>query len=173
MWGHCVCRRPTFGSCCTSVPDAPCHAKNAGCYALKKPIQAALEGARAVVNTAKHTLDAANAALIPLQEAVKAAQVVVTGAEQALKGVEAAVAVGLKAANIIAKVGLNGLISIKKIGFRASLAVASGGSFSGSVRASFAGAAEVTVRIQINLHDVTSMAKELGDYIGKGFSSLF
>lgn len=140
---------------------------------MKKPIQAALDGARAVVNTAKHTLDAANAALIPLQEAVKAAQVAVTGAEQALKGVEAAVAVGLKASNIIAKVGLNGLISIRQIRFHASLAVASGGSFSGSVRARFAGAAEITVRLRINLRNVKSMAKQLVRRIGSGFSRLF
>ena len=173
VWGRCVCRRPKFGKCCASVPDAACHAKNAGCYALKKPIQASLRAAKAIVNTARHTLDAANAALIPLQGAVKAAQVAVKGAEQALRGVKAAFAVGLKASNIIAKVGLNGLISIREIRFRASLAVAAGGSFTGSVRAKFAGAAETTVRLRINLRNVKSMAKQLVNRIGKGLSSLF
>ena len=173
VWGKCICRRPKFGSCCASVPDAACHAKNAGCYALKKPIQASLRAAKAIVNTARHTLDAANAALIPLQGAVKAAQVAVKGAEQALRGVKAAFAVGLKASNIIAKVGLNGLISIREIRFRASLAVAAGGSFTGSVRARFAGTAEMTVRLSINLHNVKSMAKQLANHIRKGFSSLF
>lgn len=173
VWGRCVCRRPKFGKCCARVPDAACHAKNAGCYALKKPIQASLRAAKAIINTARHTLDAANAALIPLQGAVKTAQVAVKGAEQALRGVKAAFAVGLKASNIIAKVGLNGLISIREIRFRASLAVAAGGSFSGSVRARFAGAAETTVRLRINLRNVKSMAKQLVNRIGKGFSSLF
>ena len=173
MWGRCVCRRPKFGKCCSSVPNAACHAKNAGCYALKKPIEASLRGAKALVNTARHTLDAANAALIPLQGAIKAAQVTVKGAEQALRGVKAAFAVGLKASNIIAKVGINGLISIRKIKFRASLAVASGGSFSGSVTARFAGHAETTVRLRINLRNVKSMAKQLVNRIGNGFSSLF
>jgi hypothetical protein len=173
VWGRCVCRRPKFGKCCSSVPNAACHAKNAGCYALKKPIQASLRGARAIINTARHTLNAANAALVPLRGAVKAAQLAVKGAEQGLRGVKAAFAVGLKASNIIAKVGLNGLISIREIRFRASLAVASGGSFSGSVRARFAGAAETTVRLRINLRNVKSMAKQLVSRIGSGFSRLF
>ena len=173
VWGRCVCRRPKFGKCCASVPNAACHAKNAGCYALKKPIQVSLRGAKVIVNTARHTLNAANAALIPLRGAVKAAQLAVRGAEQALRGVKAAFAVGLKASNIIAKVGLNGLISIREIRFHASLAVASGGSFSGSVRARFAGAAETTVRLRINLRNVKSMAKQLVRRIGSGFSRLF
>lgn len=108
-----------------------------------------------------------------MKGAVKAAQVAVRGAEEALKGVKTAFAAGLKAANIIAKFGINGLISIREIRFRASLAAASGGSFSGSVKAKFAGAAEVTVHLHINLHDVKSMAKQLANRIGKGFSSLF
>ena len=173
MWGACVCVRPTFGSCCTSAPDPVCEAANVACIALKEPLKAALTAAEAVVNTARGTLDAAKAAFIPLQAAVDAARVAVTGAEQALEGVKAAFAVGLQAANAIASFGLNGLISIREISFSANLDVAAGGSFSGSVRAVFAGAAEATVSLNINLHDITSMAKELADHIGNGFSSLF
>jgi hypothetical protein len=125
------------------------------------------------VNAARGTLDAARAGLIPLQAAVTTAQATVDGAEQALEGVEAAFAVGLQAANAIANFGLNGLISIREISFSANLDVAAGGSFSGSVRAVFAGAAETTVSISINLHDITSMAKQLADHIGSGFSSIF
>ena len=95
------------------------------------------------------------------------------GAEEALKGVKTAFAAGLKAANVIAKFGINGLISIREIKFRASLTAAAGGSFSGSVRAKFAGVTEVTVHLHINLHDIKSMAKQLANHIGKGFSSLF
>ena len=140
---------------------------------MKKPIQASLNAARAVVNTARHTLDAAKLGLVPLSAAVRAAKVAVKGAEQALRGVQAAFAVGLKASNAIARFGINGLISIREIRFRAKLAVATGGSFSGSVRAKFAGAVETTVRLRINLRNVKSMAKQLANHIGKGFSSLF
>ena len=173
VWGTCVCYRPVFGDCCTSVPDPVCESQNAACLALKEPLKAALTAAEATVNTARGTLDAAKAALIPLQAAVTAAQATVDGAEQALEGVKAAFAVGLRAANAIANFGLNGLISIREISFSANLDVAAGGSFSGSVRAVFAGAAETTVSLNINLHDITSMAKQLADHIGNAFSSLF
>ena len=140
---------------------------------MKEPIKVALTAAEATVNTARGTLDAAKAALIPLQATVDAGRLAVTGAEEALEGVKEAFAVGLRAANTIASLGLNGLISIREISFSANLDVAAGGAFSGSVRAVFAGAAETTVSLNINLHDITSMAKELADHIGNGFSSLF
>ena len=155
------------------MPDAVCESQNAACIALKAPLEAALNGAEVAVNTARGTLDAASAALIPLQAAVSAAQATVDGAEQALEEVNAAFAVGLQAANSIANVGLNGLVSIREISFNANLNVAAGGSFSGSVRAVFAGAAEATVSININLHDIASMARQLADHIGNAFSSLF
>ena len=162
-----------FGTCCSNVPDVACEAANTACEDLKAPLKASLTVAEGVVNTARGTLDAAKAALIPLEAAVTAAQATVDGAEQALEGVKAAFAVGLQAANAIANFGLNGLISIREISFSANLDVAAGGSFSGSVRAVFAGAAETTVSLNINLHDITSMAKQLADHIGGGFSLLF
>ena len=173
MWGACVCVRPVIGSCCTSAPDPVCEAANAACIALKEPIRAALTVAEVTVNTARGTLDAAKAAFIPLEAAVSTAQLTVTGAEKTLEGVNAAFAVGIQAANAIASVGINGLISVREISFNANLDVATGGAFSGSVRAVFAGAAETTVSLNINLRDITSMAKQLADRIGNEFSSLF
>ena len=91
-----------------------------------------------------------------------------------MEGIKTGFVVGLDAANAIANFGVNGLISIQEISFSANLDVAAGGSFSGSVnvRAVFAGAAETTVSININLHDITSMTKheQLVDHIGSGFS---
>ena len=78
-----------------------------------------------------------------------------------MEGIKTGFAVGLDAANAIAN-------------FSANLDVVAGGSFSGSVnmKAVFAGAAETTVSININLHDITSMTKheQLVDHIGSGFS---
>lgn len=125
------------------------------------------------MDASRITLGAANAALIPLQEAVNVAQGAVDTANDALDGVKATFATALQAARDIANLGLNGLISITEISFDVSLAVAAGGSFSGSVRASFLGADEVTVSLNINLHDIASMATQLADHIGNGFSSLF
>ena len=118
-------------------------------------------------------MDGAKTALIPLEESVTAASKSVEGAQKPLEGVKAAFAIGMDAANAIADFGLNGLISIEEISFSANLDVAAGGSLSGSVRVVFAGAAKKTVSIHINLHDITSMAKQLADHIGKDFSSLF
>ena len=95
------------------------------------------------------------------------------GAQHALVGVQKSFAVGLKAANAVARFGVNGLISIREISFRTNLDVAARGSFSGSVRAVFAGAAEKTISLNINLHDITSIAKQLANHIGNGLSSLF
>ena len=172
-WGTCICKRPTWNSCCKRVTDPTCLAANAGCYALKKPIEAALVAAEETVKAASKALDGAKAALIPLRAAVTAARGVLTAAEAALRGVEAAQAVGLRAFNDIARLGLNGLVSIREIRFNARLDVAAGGSFSGSVRAVFLGAAETTVSVNVNLHDITAMARKLADHIGNGFSSLF
>ena len=78
-----------------------------------------------------------------------------------MEGIKTGFAVGLDAANAIAN-------------FSANPDVVAGGSFSGSVnmKAVFAGAAETTVSININLHDITSMTKheQLVDHIGSGFS---
>ena len=168
-----MCKRPKWNSCCTKASDPACKAANVACVALKEPIKAALKGAEVTVNTARGTLDAAKAALTPLKAAVSAAQLALKGAEETLKGIQSTFAVGLKAANAIASFGLNGLISIREISFSTNLDVAAGGSFSGSVRAVFAGAAEANVSLNINLHDITSMAKQVADHIGSKFSSLF
>lgn len=82
-------------------------------------------------------------------------------------------ATGLQAADFISRLGLNNLISIQEITFDADLSTAAGGSFSASVTAAFAGAAETTVSLHVNLHDTTSMAQQLADHIGNGLSSLF
>ena len=173
VWGKCACKRPKWKSCCKRVPDPTCEAENAACLALKKPLEASLIVAEEAVKEARNTLNAAKAALIPLEAAVTTAQGVLTAAEAALSGVEAAHAVGFQAFNDIARLGLNGLISIRKISFNVRLDVAAGGSFSVSVRAVFLGAAKTTVTVDFNLRDITAMARQLANHIGNGFSSLF
>ena len=172
-WGTCICTRPGWNSCCTRISDPVCEAENVACTALKAPIKLTLRAAEEVVDSSRVTLNGLKAALIPLQAAVNAAKAVVSAAEDALEGIKVTFATALQAANAIANFGLNGLVSIREISFNANLDVAAGGSFSGSVRAVFAGAAEITVSFNINLYDITSMATQLADHIGSGFSSLF
>ena len=47
------CKQPKIGSCCVEIPDPICESENAACLALKEPIKAALEGAKATVTTAR------------------------------------------------------------------------------------------------------------------------
>ena len=173
VWGTCVCTRPKWNSCCFRSPDPICEAENAACLALKEPIKASLSLAEKAVDASRVTLEVAKAALIAAEGPLAAAEQSVNAAQGVLDGIEAAYAAGLKAADFIAKLGINGLISIREISFDVSLGVASGGSFSGSVTAVFGGAAEVTVSFNINLYDITSMAKELAGHIGNQLSSLF
>lgn len=133
----------------------------------------ALRAAEGVVDASRHSLEVAKAALTTPQLALTAAEGTVTAAQHTLDGIKIAFAAGLKAAEFIAKLGLNGLISIREISFDVSLDAAAGGAFSGSVRAVFAGNAEVTVSLNINLYDITSMVKQLVKHIGDGLSDLF
>ncbi len=118
-------------------------------------------------------MDIANAALTAAQGTVTVAQSSLDLANLALSAVEQTYRIGTMAANEIAKVGLNGLISIREITFDVSLSAANGGTFSGSVRASFVGQAEVSASATINLRDIAAIAKDLADNIGSGLSSLF
>ena len=95
------------------------------------------------------------------------------GAQEAVDAVETTYAAGLKAANFIARLSLNGLISIREISFDVELASAARGSFSGSITAVFAGAPETTISLNVNLYNIASMAEELANHIGNGLSSLF
>ena len=172
-WGVCICTHPTWNSCCTRVPDPVCEAANVACVALKEPIKLALKGAEEIVDASRHTLELAKAGIAIPQATLIAAEATVGVAQKGLDGIEAAYAAGLKAADFIARIGLNGLISIRQISFDVSLDAAAGGSFSGSIKAVFAGSAEVTVSLKINLYDIISMVKQLVDHIGDGLSDLF
>ena len=172
-WGHCVCWRPRWNGCCRRISDPTCEAANAACIALKEPIRLSLSGAEALVGTTRQTLNVANAAISGLQQAVNVAQQGLRGAEEAVSAVQTTYAAGLQAADFISRLTINGLISIREISFDISLATAAGGSFSGSITAAFAGAAETTISLNVNLYDITSMASQLANNIGNGLSSLF
>lgn len=172
-WGHCVCRRPRWNGCCHRVSDPTCEAQNAACEALREPIRLALRGAEALIDSTRQSLQVANAAISGLQQAVNEAERGVRVAQEAVNVVETNYAAGLQAAGLISRLGLGGLISIQEISFDVDLATAADGSFSGSVTAAFAGAAETTVSLHVNLHDITSMARQLVSHIGNHLSSLF
>ena len=117
--------------------------KNVACLVLKEPI---LWGAEEFVDASRHTLEVAKAALALPEGALIVSEQGVVAAQVIVDRAEATFSAGLKAAaaEFIAKLGINSLISIQKISFDVSLDAISGGSFSGSVTAVFAGASEAS-----------------------------
>ena len=127
VWGECVFECPTWNNCCTRIPDPVCEAENLACLALKEPIELVLKGAEEVVDASRHTLEVAS--LIVPEGALVVVQGAVDVAEGAVEGVLKSYAAGLKAAEFIAKLGINGIISIRRISFSTALDTAAGGSF--------------------------------------------
>lgn len=169
-WGKCVCYVPTFGTCCRYAPDVACEAQNIACRAIIDPLKAALDIAKEAVDKSRHSLDVAIAALEVIKVQVSAAQVSLDAAIAALEVVEQTYRVGVEATKLIVRLQVQGVIDIREITFDASLSVANTGKFQCSVRATFAGLAEVTVGVAINLRDLTSIAKELANKVLPGLS---
>ncbi len=173
VFKKCVCKYPVYDKCCSKITDPSCQSANAACEGYQKTAKASVSTAKGVVNSAKSSLDVANAALVSAQGVVNAASKSLDVANLALEAAKETYKLGSEAANIIAQVGLNGLITIREFSFDVSLSEADGGSFAGSARARFAGGAEVSVKLNIDLRDITSMAKQLANHIGSGLSDIF
>ena len=140
---------------------------------IREAYDAAVRAAQGVVNTASSSLNSANVAFAVAEQAFNAANGVLQAAQTTLQGVNQLYAAGLKAVEFISSYGLNGLISIQEMSFDVNLSVANGGQFAGSVRATVLTTLDINVSIDINLRDITAMARQLAGYIDNSFSSLF
>ena len=125
-----------------------------------------------MVDRSRVVLDAAILALEVAKGAVNAAKLPFDAAVAALEVVKQTYRVGAEAANQIARLGLGGIVNLKEIGFDVSLSAAAGGSFAGSVRGCLVGN-NVELNININLHDVTAIARQIADHVIDGLSSVF
>ncbi len=172
-WGRCICRRPHFESCCSRISDPTCEAANAACNALRATARAALRVVEETVRGARGSVDVADGVLVAAQGVVNTARGALDAAVAVLEVASQTYRLGTEAATAIASVGVSGLVSIRAISFDVSLGAANSGSFSGSVRANFLGQAEVNIGLEINMRDITAMARELANQIGDGLSSLF
>ena len=173
VWGVCICAEPGWDSCCTRITDPICIAGNGLCEGLRATAYAALTIAEETVNAAQGSLKVAEGVLEAAKAVVSTAKYSLDAANGILEAAQVTYQVGTDVAGRIASFGLNGLVNIREISFDVDLSAASGGSFSGSVRAVFLGQAEVTVSLSVNLRDIVSMAKQLAERIGDGFASLF
>ncbi len=131
-----------------------------------------LRAAEVVVDQSRIVLDAAILALEVAKGAVNAAKIPFDAAVLALEAIEQTYRVGVEAANQIARFGLGGVVNLKEIRFDVSLRVAAGGSFAGTVRGCLVGN-NVQLDINVNLHDVTAIARQVADHVIDGLSSVF
>ena len=173
IFGVCICGLPDIKDCCNRITDPICEAANFGCEALRATANLGIDVAEGVVEGARQTLTLAKLALEAAQEIVDASQVTLDIANGVLEAAAATYRFGTEAATAIAEFGLTGLINIREISFDVGLSAATGGQFSASIRASFLGSDEVTLSLSINVRDIVSIAKDLAEEIGEGFSSLF
>ena len=79
---------------------------------------------------------------------------------------------GVEAANQIRRLGSGGIVNLKEICIDDLLSAAAGGSFAGSVRGCLVGN-NVELNININLHDITAIARQIADHVIDGLSSVF
>ena len=168
-WGKCIVRVPKYSSCCYKAPDASCLAERAACNAARQTAYATLRAAERAVDSSRVTLNAAKAALEGARAAVSAAKHTLDVANAALEAAKVTYKVGAEAAAAITRFVLNDLFNIKEITFNVTLSVASGGSFSGRVLARILGN-DVDISLNIDVHDVVSMAKQLADQAISGLS---
>lgn len=122
------------------------------------------------MDESRRSLDAANAALDAVRELLRTCQHSLGLATAALEAVKQTYRVGAEAANLVARVGLDGAIAIRKISFNVPLSTADSGAFECSVRVSFAGQAKVTIDVAINLRNLTSIARELANRVVSGLA---
>ena len=149
-----------------------CEAERAGCIAIRETASLVLRAAEALVDQSRHVLDVAIAALEVAKGIVNAAELPFDAAVAALEVVRQTYRVGVEAGNQIARFGLGGVVNLKEITFDVLLSAAAEGSFGGSVRGCLAGN-NVQLDININLHDVVAIARQIADHVISGLSSVF
>ena len=91
-------------------------------------------------------------------------------AKFALEAAKQTYKVGTAAANAIAQFVLRDLFSIKEMTFGVSLSVANSGAFPVAVKARILGF-DANINVEINTHDITSVAKQLAEETIDGLSS--
>ena len=122
---------------------------NVGCKALRGIAYAALWVAEKIVDGSRWTLELAKGVLDAVMWTVR---------------------IAAEAAKFIVRLGLGGIISIKKIEFDVKIGIAKSGYFSGSIVVSFLRRAEITMGFYLRLPSVQSMASDLADAIFPGIT---
>lgn len=171
IWGKCIgC--PKWKSCCTRIPDPTCVAANVACQAVRKTAYAALSAAKLVVSAASHSLHVANAALRAAQAIVNSNRWPLEAATGVLEGIKATVKAGATAASAITRLGLGGLIDIRKLEFNVQIALVGSGQFKGTIYARLLGGSVQRMFLTFRLKNVPKMASDLAEKVFPGITSV-
>ena len=169
VWGRCVCKRPGWNSCCRRITNPVCTAKNAACYALKRPLDHALRVAIRGVEASKRTLNIAKGALSAAQGVVNAAKHSLHVAIKFLEGVKRAYRIGVNAVSALARFALTQIINIHEMYFRVGLDTASGGRFHCRVRGVLMGR-HMNLNLGFDTRNIWNIAKNLAERAVSGVS---
>ena len=164
VWGKCVFGRPTWNRCCKKITNPVCVTKNAACRVLRKAAIAGLKGARYLVGKSKGILRAAKVVLEGAKHLVRTGKRSLDIVNAFLEGVKRAYQAGTKAVSAIARYGLGGVFDIREIAFDVGLSTAATGHFRVSVTVNIFRHTK-RLSLNINLKDITSFAKSLGEKI--------
>ena len=169
VWGKCVCGHPGWDSCCKRITNPVCLAANAGCWALKKPLDLILQGARVVVDKSRHILDVAKGALSIAQGALRGVQKLLDVAKAALEGIKIAYRVGVNALSALANFVLTQIVNIREMYFKVALGAASGGEFACRIKGVLMGQ-NLDINLQFNTRNIWSLVKSLAERAMSGLS---
>ena len=144
--------------------------QNRRCNQVRNKINRGRGAARRLVNSRRHNLNTANSILSGTQRKVGIAQRSLQIASNLLNRVRQSNVVGTKCSSAIAKFGLDKIFSVRQAGFNnVPVTTASTGRLTVSM---IVKALENPVKFAsvINLRDVTSFSKRLGDRVVPGLS---
>ena len=146
-----------------------CIAKNAACYALKKPLDFALSVAIKVVDKSKVTLNVAKGALSVAQGVVNVAKRSLDLAIGFLEGVKKTYRVGVNAISSLANFALPKIINIRDMYFKVGLSAASGGKFQCRIKGVLMGN-NINVNLSFDTGNIGTIAKSLAERAVSGIS---
>lgn len=166
IWGSCVgC--PGWDRCKWRVSNPICEVANFACKAVRAIAYVALELAKKIVDGSRWTVQLAKHVLEGVKKVVDKSRATLEVAKGALVVVQHTVRYGLEAAKWIVRLGLGGLINIRKIEFEVKIGLVSSGHFRGSIEISLLGRHYYTTGFNLHLNSIEEMVQDLVKLVRK------
>ena len=165
---RCACPKFRWNKCKFKVTDPVCLLRNAGCFALRVPIEALILIAKGVLTVVEIALRAAEVALKGAQVVVDKAKYLLDLAQAAVEAVKVTIKAGLKALETIISYALTGIIDIQEIGFDVRLALFDHGHISAYMKVSFLRRPPITLEITLPIFNPLKLVRDLAERVAPG-----